>query len=174
MPLNHPNKSNIINGTYLKDIDNEFDPYIGTWQGTWNDKIFTLKIEKISHYTNTYPNGDYYYRDLLIGNYIVTDLSTELELANSLSITNPELAKVISYYRPSNNVFYFHFNGGGDICDVLFTIHLKQNLSNPNELIYTVGEKTYWESENCPYNQIEDIPIPIPSSAGSLTLTKIN
>ena len=174
VPLNHPNKSGITNGTYISDLNDDFIPYIGTWQGTWNDKVFTLKIEKIPHFTETYPNGDYYYRDILIGNYIVTDLSGELELANSLAITDPDLAKIRSMFRPFNNYFSFNYSNES-LCSVRFIVNLSRNLSNPNELIYSVGDRDYWEEEGCPYESINDIPVPIPTSLTSpLILTKIN
>ena len=168
-------KTVLENGTYIKDIDNEFAPYIGTWQGTFgtalDPKTFSLTIQKVTHYRETVPNGDYNYIDILIGKYIVTDVNSELEIANTMAINNPSLVKITSFYGPHDNRFKFNYDDV-DLCNVSLTITLKRNLTNPNELKYYVDESDFWIEENCPYTQKADIPIPIPKT--SLVLTKIN
>jgi len=39
-------------GTYLKDINNLFAPYVGTWKGTINNKTYTFFITKITESSN--------------------------------------------------------------------------------------------------------------------------
>lgn len=38
--------------TYLKDVNNLFAPYIGTWKGTINNKTYTFFITKITETSN--------------------------------------------------------------------------------------------------------------------------
>lgn len=168
-------KTVLENGTYIKDINDEFAPYIGTWHGAFGTasepKEFFLTIEKVTRYRQNFPNGDYNYIDMLIGKYIVTDVNSELEIANTMAINNPSLAKITSFYAPHDNRFKFNYDDV-DLCNVSLTITLKRNLTNPNELNYYVDESDFWIEENCPYTQKADIPIPIPKT--SLVLTKIN
>lgn len=53
------------NNTYYKDVDNDFNAYVGTWK--WEDGNTSLEIifNKIIHYD--IGNGDY--SDLLVGEY---------------------------------------------------------------------------------------------------------
>ncbi|WP_028870677.1 DUF6705 family protein [Psychroserpens burtonensis] len=37
-------------GTYFKDVNNTFTPFLGTWQYTNGNEVITFKIEKITHY----------------------------------------------------------------------------------------------------------------------------
>ena len=47
--------TNIPDGTYLKDIDNLFDKFIGTWTGTRNNKNYEFIITEITtEYRNFY------------------------------------------------------------------------------------------------------------------------
>jgi len=58
--------------SYLKDTNNEFQAYVGTWKTIWNSKITYLYITKV---TNKYDSTLKYYRDYLIIKYKVTDFS---------------------------------------------------------------------------------------------------
>jgi len=39
-------------GTYLKDVNNLFAPYLGTWKGTIGNKTYTLFVSKITESSN--------------------------------------------------------------------------------------------------------------------------
>jgi hypothetical protein len=175
VPLNHSSDLDLLNGYYVKDIDNEFDSYVGTWQGTWGatleTKTFTLEIEKITHYTNTSPNGDYNYKDFLIGKYTVKETSTAIVITSTMAIIDPSLAKLESINGPRNNYLPFNYFDI-DYCSVSGIVYLHRNLNNPNVLNYYFARGEFWISQNCPYDEIYDVPIPIPTI--NLTLSKIN
>ncbi len=175
VPLNYSSDIDLLSGTYIKDVGNEFAPYIGTWQGTWGEtleaKTFTLKIEKITHYTDTSPNGDYYYRDILIGKYTVTETSIGLIITNTMTIADPGLAKISSINGPRLNYLPFNYFDE-DFCSISGIVKLCRNVNNPNVLNYYFDRGEFWISQNCPYGEIYNIPIPIPTV--NLTLTKIN
>jgi hypothetical protein len=61
------------NGNYAKDLGNERDQYIGTWQYNQNGILFQVKMEKKDQYLNkTEYNGQvvsYNYRDGIIFRY---------------------------------------------------------------------------------------------------------
>lgn len=53
-------------GTYIKDINNTFANFLGTWKYQSGDEILTIKLEKVTqHY---YPEFGTY-RDYIKGNY---------------------------------------------------------------------------------------------------------
>lgn len=53
-------------GTYLKDINHTFDPYIGTWKYQNGNQILIIKLEKVEmYYYSEYGT----YEDFIKGNY---------------------------------------------------------------------------------------------------------
>ena len=75
IPLSYNPTEEILSGTYIKDIDNFFAPYLGTWEGILNDKKFTLRFEAKIKELNISENGYYYYEDRLIGKYKIENLA---------------------------------------------------------------------------------------------------
>jgi hypothetical protein len=174
VPLNHPIEVNMTNGTYYQDDEFDFNPYIGTWQGTWgtgiNAKTFILKVEKITQHFFSQPDNGYYYSDILIGKYTVLDASESI-INSTMNVTNPNLAKLISK-RTFGNRCYFTYNDT-DLCNIYGTVGLKLDISNPNILNYIYRYEEFWLLEDCQYyGSPNGIPIPIPTI--SLILTKIN
>lgn len=58
-----------VEGTYYKDLNNDLDPYIGIWKGTFENKNFIISFSKYKDY-NSMGN---YYKDRLIGRYKMLD-----------------------------------------------------------------------------------------------------
>lgn len=79
-----------IENTYYKDLNNELDPYIGTWKGVFNDKIFIITFSKYKNYNST---GNYY-KDRLAGKYRMLDASGN-QLYSTYNLSD-EKAKVMS------------------------------------------------------------------------------
>lgn len=42
---------------YVKDVNNELIPYTGTWNGTWNNKTFTVQFKRIKKYLDHRENN---------------------------------------------------------------------------------------------------------------------
>ena len=91
--------------TYLKDVNNLFAPYIGTWKGTINNKTYTFFITKI---TETINNGRS--EDLLIIHHLIVDnMGATLE--------DTRLSKALPHMRGwffgENHKYYsLHYTGG--------------------------------------------------------------
>ncbi|UOX35116.1 hypothetical protein LXD69_06280 [Flavobacterium sediminilitoris] len=71
-PLNRDNGS-----LYLKDINNLYAPYLGTWKWTEGNREFTLTLLKQTKYH--YNQGiDNYYEDRIVGYYTYKENGVEL------------------------------------------------------------------------------------------------
>lgn len=163
----------VANGTYIKDLDNTLDPYAGAWRFTYVlnglNLQATLTLTKLIKAKIESLNGDYYYRDALVG---------------TLTIIN--IADQSVYYTTGNGVNYwdFHIHNMGRVHDnkiefcfsdnqhcysevnILFK-NLQTN-NNVTTVTYaaTYGEIIDWE---CPYNQ-QTVTRVLPK--GIFTLTK--
>ncbi len=54
---------------YYKDLNNDLEPYVGTWKGTFDNKTFTISFLKNKSY-NSMGN---YFKDRLLGRYNMKD-----------------------------------------------------------------------------------------------------
>ncbi|WP_449388537.1 DUF6705 family protein [Chryseobacterium lineare] len=72
-PLN-TDYDDIANNSYLKDLNNELDPYIGVYKANYNGKEIILYITKVNNKLEKRPNK-VFYRDVLIIKYIVKNSS---------------------------------------------------------------------------------------------------
>jgi hypothetical protein len=77
-------QSDLIDNCYHKDIDNDLDPYVGTWVFQNSYSSFTITFQKIVKYFN----GEYY-EDMLVGEYKY--VSGGVELVNTLTNTPSDL-----------------------------------------------------------------------------------
>ena len=148
-------------GTYLKDINNELNPYIGTWEGTWANKKFSLKIEKLLKVRHTSENGFYNYEDKLIGRYKVINLSDGSVLEDNFGQQNLSLIKIesTSSKRFENRFNFIYIDK--DLCSIVGEIVF---IGNPatNQLQYNFMYDE-WDYNNCQYPEIIDIPVKIPT-----------
>lgn len=156
------------NGGYAKDLDNKFQPFLGTWVGNWDNKELKLELIKLNEHLITFPNGDYYYEDLVVGRYIITDLSNGNILHTTMNAVNYNDYRINGLGSPTNGVFDFMYTD--PICLNKLMIQLKMNPNNSNEInfISTLGE---WNYIDCAYQNQTDIPMPLPNKVG-LLLTK--
>lgn len=72
------NQTSETNGSlYLKDINNLYAPYIGTWKWTQSNREFTLTLIKQTkfHYNE---GNDNFYRDRIVGYYVYKENGVEL------------------------------------------------------------------------------------------------
>ena len=161
----------VPNGTYIKDIQNVFQPYIGTWKGVTSDnKEFTLQLVKFTKHLSSYPNGSYYYRDELVGKYQLKDLTTGSIISNTLSAVNYEDYRIYVLGRPINSVLDLIFIDT-TLCNNSLRIYIKDIPGSPNQLRYSSFYDTY-SSYDCPYANQTEIPLPIPGARKVVTLTK--
>ena len=161
IPLNQEPTFDLQFGTYIKDTDNAFGPYIGTWEGNWNGKKMTISISAVAHHLIISPSK-YHYEDILIAKYIITDATTNTTLSSTMNIVGVDEAKIINSGIGKNNQMYFLYSDI-DLCGISATILLKRDVANPNQLHYSFSQEEFWMTEDCAfYNDPNGIPIPLP------------
>ncbi|WP_288981611.1 DUF6705 family protein [uncultured Flavobacterium sp.] len=161
LPLNSPEEPD--NGGYLKDIDNVLPFWVGTWKGTVDNKEYTFQFTTFLHNTVNFPNGDYYYKDKLMGKFKVVDLTTNMVLYDDLSVSNFEDYKIrLSGY--GNNIGYvFRFVDDNAHCNNKTEFTMLKNSANPNQIKYLNFEyQRLLSPEDCIYPQQGDIPMFLP------------
>ena len=170
LPLDSP-PSSVATGVYLKDTENTFGPYLGTWQGTWAGKTLNLVLTKVSRYKERFPDGDYHYEDRIMGRYWITDNVSGATLSstmNTLSISSSNLLDI----GISDDNFLSLLYIDKTACSFTAEIRLKRNLSDANIMSYIFIHKGFIPMSDCPYADILEVPIAIPIV--ELTLTKVN
>ncbi|WP_185288767.1 DUF6705 family protein [Chryseobacterium lactis] len=152
----------IRQNSYLKDLNNELDSFIGTWQGSFNGNLITLFITKESH--KFFNENQYkYYKDILSIKYIVKN-SSGIVLQNTQSMTFQanQLTHTIYSQWPEDNGNSILLYYGGTNCSVGWgSIKLKKNSTiqvsweyRPNDIIL--------DDSKCP--QGTDISIYLPET----------
>jgi len=68
---------------YLKDVDNDYNPYVGTWSWQTGNNSLTIIFNKLEQYTS----GDGDYSDLLLGEYQYIENGEEL--VNTIPLIEP-------------------------------------------------------------------------------------
>lgn len=79
-------------GKYYKDVDNDFDKFVGTWKWTENNSSFTIILKKI---TNMYDEEANFYEDFLMGEYQY--IENGIEKVNTLADINDD--SIDPYYH---------------------------------------------------------------------------
>ena len=167
VPLNNDYLYGIPNGVYVKDINNDFYPYVGTWTAVLDDKQYFIRFVLIPHHLISFPNGNSYHKDILVGSYKVTDLSGNV-LQGDLNNINPQETKIQSISYPVNNQLSFMYIDD-DLCGYTGKIMTKLNFGSPNTLSYTFTAKSFVPDEGCYAEENPALPIP----AVSIILTKV-
>ena len=164
-------------GTYLKDIDNQFQHYIGTWQGVYNNNTIELKIEFFEKRKSENADGTYVYYDELGANYKVLQGLPDTAfnppvLYSSMHITELMKMPLLAINCGHNNEAEFAYTDH-ERCNIEGDLKLVRNLSNPNELQdnFHISPAIIFPTPDCTFtNGI--VPVPLPSTV--ITLTKIN
>ena len=159
-------------GAYLKDLDNTFLPYLGTWEGILNNKKYTFMFVKFTQRLIVRSNSHSYYRDDLMGKFKVTDITTGNILYDNTSAINYGEYK-IDGTNPSRGVCTFYFTDTDANCRNQMEFTLMNIRGQPNQLKYCYFEYTdSWSGFECTnYPNRMDIPVFLPKE--ELILTKI-
>lgn len=79
-----------VEGAYYKDLNNDLNPYLGTWKGTFENKTFIITFSKYKDFNSLYE----YYEDRLAGKYKMLD-SNGNELYSTYNLADQDV-KVFS------------------------------------------------------------------------------
>jgi hypothetical protein len=117
---------------YLKDVNNEFGKFEGTWKYQNGNTQIIFKLKKETHYQ---ISSDSDYEDLLVGEYQYTENGTEI--ANTLSdFNNPS---ILGYsHNVNGSVFTHRLPGNCTDNSDLTEIKIELFLNHPTEE-YTEG-----------------------------------
>ncbi|MBV8326784.1 DUF6705 family protein [Chryseobacterium sp.] len=108
LPLNTA-LNDIPANAYIKDINNELNPYIGTYKATYQGNEITLFIIK-EDYKLEKSSDKNYFMDALVVKYIVKDFSGKiLQDTQNNSIPNIKLYSIGT--RPAKNTVIFYYTG---------------------------------------------------------------
>ena len=160
------------NGAYKQDLDLELPFLEGTWEGIANNKKYTFIFTIFPHHLYWFSSDDYYYQDVLVGKFKVTDLSTNQVLYDDTSVTNFDDYKILLLSIMLQNDFSFAFFDTQEKCYNQLEFKLTKSNNNTNTITYHDFEyDTYlYQLNNCPYANQQDIPMFLPTTP--LTLTK--
>ena len=160
--------SNIPSGSYIKDLNNELDPYVGNWNGAFNGSQIQLFISK--HVNKPFTKGGLsFYRDVLMVNYIIKDASgTVLQNTTSMSFPPDQFNHTIYSSIPVANNKGIFFTYGGTNCSVGAGRIIMKKISN-TQLSWTYLPMSTVITDSCPPNS--DLTIYLPETE-NLIFTK--
>ena len=98
------------NNNYIKDTQNIYNNFAGTWQWTNGNSTFTIKLQKVEYWKM--PN-DNYYEDLIMGGYKYIDNGNLVvdKLIFTTSFPNPATAATAAgYTKMQGGVIYPNVN----------------------------------------------------------------
>jgi hypothetical protein len=163
-PLN-TNFSAIQNNTYLKDINNELLPFIGTWKANFENKEITIKVDKINQHLVESGTKTFYQDVLFIRYNIKNSQGTIIKSTMNLPITEAKIKSDVTF--PNENLVAFTYSGGdcrygwGDVSLTLVdATHVKWRY-RPEGVILT--------NKNCPNGADTTIYLP---ETSNLVFTK--
>lgn len=137
-------KRGFPNGSYLKDVNNKLDPFVGTWKGVYGDKMFKFTISK---FTDMRLNIK---EDMLIIRYQITRANGSiLEDTSSLPDLNPY---IIQGYYLEQSTYALNYIGKNAKCGQSGTIFIDWLPgSNRNKMtLFLEPEQMIISSEECP------------------------
>lgn len=112
---------------YLKDVNNEFGKFEGTWKYQNGNNSITFKLKKEEHYQ---ASDDYNYIDLLVGEYQF--IENGIEKANTLSdIDNTEISGYD--HKISGRVFTHQLQSNCVDNSDINEIKIELLIENPND-----------------------------------------
>ncbi|WP_294308144.1 hypothetical protein [uncultured Chryseobacterium sp.] len=157
-PLN-TNYEEVPNNSYLKDTNNELNPYIGTYKANFEGNEITLYVTKeLYKFFNLYSKK--YYQDVLSIKYIVKNSSGNvLQDTKNMNFQPDQIRFTIFSIEtwPNNNLVVFYY--GGTNCGVGWgKITLKK--LNSNQIAWDYEPNSTSIGENCPVSADKTVYLP--------------
>ena len=146
----------VPDGAYIKDVNNIFDNFLGTWNGTWEGKNYSFIITE-----QTYSFLGIM-EDRLLMRYLITDGTTGSVLIDTTGLPdNDTFTTRGSYLHENNETYELSYGGYGCNQRGFILIALINNNTQMNLGLINVG------GYNCPNG---DAPPIIPTD--NIVLTK--
>jgi len=102
-------------GSYLKDLNNELDFYVGTWKANFQDKTITLSVTKQLHKPFEMLGKNYFQDQLIVRYEIKSTNGTLLESSLNRAFTDQNDIKLLiesSGVEASGEILNLLFAGG--------------------------------------------------------------
>lgn len=140
------------NFSYVKDINNLLNKYVGTWKGTLNGKTYEFYFIKKENV------GDDIKDDRLIGRFRVTN-STGTVLYNTLNETNDNETNFFgTNFQPNLEAYKVYFVGNSE-CVEYGDVYLRIYPSTPNQMtLYFHPDNDITVEGSCPPDFVPIIP----------------
>jgi len=149
--------SNIPNGAYIKDTNNELDRFIGVYKVLYNNKETLININKVTKKPFSL-SGLNYYKDALIIKYIIKDLSGNIiqSTINNTDDGKHFISNTIILSQKNEARFYYT---GGDCGIGWGRISIK--IINNSEISWSYyPSSTTLDNINCPNPTDTNIYLP--------------
>lgn len=131
VPLN-TSFENIPDNAYVKDTQNQLNPFEGTWVFQQGSKKVTMKLEKLIYYDDSaYPK---YYIDIIKGRYKVENGTTLI-----YSDWNEEMIYGDISGVTFRNGFYLMDYWDEKECRLVYNVKIKLNPFDSNKLIWEMA-----------------------------------
>lgn len=157
-------------GKYFKDLDNNFQSFIGTWESTNDNITFRVILSKDEQMPMGSPVK--YYMDRISGSFKIiqnANMPNEVIIHDSVkyyAISNTTTNSVIYASSFGPNTLTGHIeNNCANNGDDFITGFLKMNITNPGSL----PALAHWKIKSRPLQQNESFNIPT-----DIILTKVN
>ncbi|REC65918.1 hypothetical protein DRF59_14105 [Chryseobacterium flavum] len=148
----------VSENSYFKDLDEELDYYIGTWNASFQDKGITLQILKQIKVPTKYFNKNYYTDQLFI-RYEVKKNDVILESTLNKDFTNDIGLSIKSVLTQDNGKSVILLFSGGNCSVGIGTITLKKINASQFSWGYYPGTTTR-NDINCPPDREYKIHLP--------------
>ncbi len=99
----------VSNYSYLKDINNELLPFVGTWKATFDNKEITIKVDKVDHHYIKLGTN-IYYKDVLFIRYSIKNVQgTVIKSTMNLQTDQSGIESIAVF---PNHIISFYYSGG--------------------------------------------------------------
>lgn len=159
VPLNTFMKNIPVNG-YVKDFDNELDPYLGTYKATFEGNETTLFITKEENRPTRRMNKNFY-RDVLSIRYIVKNQSgLIIQNTQNMNLNDQSKFNILSIgTTPSLGIITFIYDGTN--CGIGWgDIYLKKINNNQISWEY-IPDSLVIDSATCPPGTDKKVYLPV-------------
>ncbi len=142
------------NITYIKDVNNILDKYLGTWKGTYNSRNYEFIITK---YTSNYKN---LLEDKLLMRYVISDSNgTIIEDTRALPDTSSYVIKG-DYWEKSS--YFLYYMGKESLCGQKgsIIIDIQPNSNDSKIRLFFMEQQEILSLKDCPNgNAIQIMPV---------------
>ena len=149
--------------TYVKDINNKLDKFVGTWRGEVDNKSYEFVVEKITLEANDLG----YKEDVLIMRYDIKNSSgTTVENTLGLPVDSPYVIE--GYFLNDDSSYMLTYAGKEGKCGQGGNLFINIRDDDTMRLKLTIGHKLI-TPQDCPNGVAEQV---LPTKEGGVILTR--